>query len=276
MALRQSPANRPSHYGELALKFEKRSGKTVVTSAYQLPPLRSSRALHFNQKNPAEATVYMVETAGGLVAGDRNKFDIDIGEEAEVCLIPQSATKIYPSFNGMWSTQNIDVSIASKATLSWKTEAIIPYDIAKLEAKTVINMAEDATLLWGEILAPGRAKRDEILQYNEVRTNYQVWIDGECLIYDALRFSPETTDLGQLGLLEDHLYVGSLWFVTPKATEIDVKKLNDRLQQTTDVKVGTGLLDDKAVNVRWLASDLVLLKQEMDRVWEEFADFLYE
>lgn len=218
----------------------------------------------------------MVETAGGLVAGDRNKFDIDIGEEAEVCLIPQSATKIYPSFNGMWSTQNIDVSIASKATLSWKTEAIIPYDIAKLEAKTVINMAEDATLLWGEILAPGRAKRDEILQYNEVRTNYQVWIDGECLIYDALRFSPETTDLGQLGLLEDHLYVGSLWFVTPKATEIDVKKLNDRLQQTTDVKVGTGLLDDKAVNVRWLASDLVLLKQEMDRVWEEFADFLYE
>lgn len=50
MALRQSPANRPSHYGELALKFEKRSGKTVVTSAYQLPPLRSSRALHFNQK----------------------------------------------------------------------------------------------------------------------------------------------------------------------------------------------------------------------------------
>lgn len=276
MALKQSPTNRPSHYGELALKFEKRHGKTVITSVYQLPPLRASRPLHFNPKNPAEATVYMVETSGGLVAGDQNRFEITVEEEAEVCLIPQSATKIYPSFNGMWSKQNIDVSIAPKATLAWKTEAIIPYDIAKLEAKTVINMAKDATLLWGEILAPGRVSRDEILKYNEVKTNYQVWIDGECLIYDALRFSPELTDLKQLGLLEEHLYVGSLWFVTPKAKDIDVKELNEKLQQTANVKVGIGLLDGKAVNVRWLASDLVLLKQEMDHVWEIFSDFLYE
>jgi|SRR5699024_414160 len=276
MTLRKSPSNRPSHYGQLSLNFEKRHGKTIIENYYQLPPLRSGRALHINPKNPSEATVYMVETSGGLVAGDQNKFEINLAEDANVCLIPQSATKAYPSFNGMWSTQNIDVSIGPKATLAWKTEAMIPYETAKFKGKTVINMAKDASLLWGEILAPGRATHGEKLKYENLKTNFQVWLEDECLIYDALSFSPNQTDLGQLGLLENHLYVGSLWFVNPDVEKIDIKQLNEELQKIEGVKVGAALLEKKAVNLRWLASDLVLLKQEMDKVWEVLSDFIIE
>ena len=276
MTLRKSPSNRPSHYGQLSLNFEKRRNKTIIENYYQLPPLRASRALHMNPKNPAEATVYMVETAGGLVAGDQNKFKINLAEDTSVCLIPQSATKAYPSFNGMWSTQNIDVSIGSNATLAWKTEAMIPFETAKFNGKTVINMAKDATLLWGEILAPGRTTRGEIFEYEDVRTNFQVWLEDECLIYDALSFTPDETDLVQLGLLEEHLYVGSLWFVSPNAHEIDIKKLNEELQEIKEVQVGAALLEEKAVNLRWLASDLVILKQEMDKVWAILSDFIIE
>lgn len=274
MTLQKSPLNRPSHYGQLSLNFGIRRDKTVIENCYQLPPLRAGRALHMNPKNPSEATVYMVETSGGLVAGDQNVFKIDLSEDTNVCLIPQSATKAYPSFNGMWSTQNIDISIGPKATLAWKTEAMIPYETAKFSGKTVINMAKDASLLWGEILAPGRTTRDEIFKYEEVKTNFQVWLEDDCLIYDALSFSPDQTDLVQLGLLEGHMYVGSLWFVNPNAHEIDIKKLNDELQEIEDVKVGAALLEEKSINIRWLASDLVLLKQEMDKVWGILSDFI--
>lgn len=271
MSLQQLPTKRLYHNGCLSLKFANRGNKTIMTDCYQLPPLRASRTLYLNPANPSEATVYMVETSGGLVAGDENKFQIDVQDRADVCLIPQSATKIYPSYNGMLSSQNIDVSIGSKASLAWKPEAVIPFESAKFRGKTIVRMAQDSTLLWGEILSPGRDKRGEKFQYSDVRTNFQVWMEEECLIYDSLLFSPGHMNLGQLGLLEDHLYVGSLWFVAPTLQQLDIRELNERLQRFSDIKASAALLEGKAVNVRWLASDMVLLKQEMSNTWDEFA-----
>lgn len=243
-----------------------------MTNCFQLPPLRASRELYFNAAKPSEATVYMVETSGGLLAGDQNDFKIEVEEGAEVCLIPQSATKIYPSFNGLWSSQNIDVNIGPKASLSWKTEPVIPFESAKFKGNTVINMAKDSSLLWGEILAPGRLSHGERFDYEHVRTNFQVWKDGECLIYDPLLFTPSETDFGTLGILEKHLYIGSLWFVAPAAETVDMKKLNEKLQQFDELKASASLLEGSAVNVRWLGSDLVLLMKEMGSLWREFTE----
>ena len=99
-------------------------------------------------------------------------------------------------------------------------------------------------------------------------------MEEDCLIYDPLLFSPTNTDLGQLGLLEDHLYVGSLWFVAPNLQDMDIRKLNEKLQQYENIKVSASLLEGKAVNVRWLASDMVLLKQEINSTWDEFTRFM--
>lgn len=273
MSLQEIPIKKLNHNGRLFMKFVKRRDKTIMTDCYQLPPLRASRALYINPDNPSEATLYMVETSGGLLAGDQNSFQIEVNEGADVCLIPQSATKIYPSYNGMWSSQNIDVNIASKASLKWKTEAVIPFEKGKFRGQTIINMAQNATVLWGEILSPGRDKRGEKFKYSDLRTNFQVWSGDECVIYDSLLFSPEDMNLKQLGLLEGHLYVGSLWFVAPNLDYLNIKELNEKLQQLKDIQVSAAMLEEKAVNVRWLASDLVLLKKEMNNIWDEFARY---
>lgn len=271
MKLQARPSNLLNHDGLLSLEFAKRGNRTVMTNCYQNSPLRASRSLYVTGANPAEATVYMVEASGSLVAGDTNQYTVDVQEGSNVCLIPQSAAKVSPSNYGEWSTQNIDVSIASKASLTWKTESIIPFKGAKFKGKTVINMAEDATLLWGEILSPGRVTRGEVFEYSDVKTNFQVWMEEDCLIYDSLSFSPEFMDLDQMGLLEDHLYVGSLWFVAPNLDELDMKEINEVLQKHSNVKVGAALIEGKAINVRWLASEIVLLKQEMENTWNEFT-----
>lgn len=276
MSPQESPTKLLRHDGRLALEFAKRGNKTVMTNWYQSPPLKASRALYINSANPSEATVYMMESSGGLMEGDENTYQIDINENADVCLIPQSATVVYPAYKGLWSSQKINVSIGSNASLAWKTESLIPFKEAMFRGNTVIQMEKDSTLLWGEILSPGRDKRGERFEYNDVKTNFQVWMDGECLIYDPLLFSPDKTNLEQMGLLEDHLYVGSLWLVAPNLKQMDIRALNERLQQYTEIKAGVALIEEKAINVRWLASDSVLLKQEMNKTWQEFSDFLTE
>ena len=49
---------------------------------------------------------------------------------------------------------------------------------------------------------------------------------------------------------------------------------NEKLQQSTNLKVAASLLDEKVINVRWLASDMVLLKQEMEKAWSEFICYM--
>jgi len=99
-------------------------------------------------------------------------------------------------------------------------------------------------------------------------------VENECLIYDPLLFSPDQMDPKQIGLLEDHLYVGSMWFVDPRLKRMDIRELNGKLQQSTQIKGSASLLEGKAVNVRWLASDLVLLKKEMNNIWNELARYM--
>ncbi|AOV07320.1 urease accessory protein UreD [Sporosarcina ureilytica] len=274
MNLQASPNKRPKHDGRLSMEFQYRGNKTVLSNCYQNPPLRASRPLYINPANRSEATVYLVETSGGIVEGDHNVFEIDIKEGADVCLIPQSATKIYPSYNDIWSSQNMDISIGPKASLSFKTEALIPFEQARFNGKTVIQMAKDSTLLWGDILSPGRVARGEVFEYTDVRTNFQVWVDDECLIYDPLLISKDNMGLKNMGMLEEHLFIGSMWFVTPTIEDFDIRELNERLQESPHSKASASMLEGKAVNVRWLASDLVDLKKEMHRIWDEFASYI--
>nr|AAA73990.1 urease D [Sporosarcina pasteurii] len=205
----------------LSMEFQYRGNKTVLSNCYQNPPLRASRPLYINPANRSEATVYLVETSGGIVEGDHNVFDIDIKEGADVCLIPQSATKIYPSYNGIWSSQDMDITIGPKASLSFKTEAVIPFEQARFNSKTVIQMTSDSTFLWGDILSPGRVARGEVFEYTDVRTNFQVWMDDECLIYDPLLISKDNMGLKKMGMLEDHLFIGS-WVDTPTIGEFRI------------------------------------------------------
>ena len=65
---------------------------------YQQPPLKASRELYEGQ-DPT-ATVYIMESSGGMVAGDRNDITVKLAPDSRARLVQQSALKIYPSHTG--------------------------------------------------------------------------------------------------------------------------------------------------------------------------------
>lgn len=261
------------HNGHLSLTFANSGGKTIVTNSYQRPPLRSSRAMYLHRPNIP--SVYMVETSGGLLSGDSNTFDINVNEGAQACLIPQSATKIYPSFDGHLSSTNVNINIAPQAYLSWKIEPIIPFAQSKFHSKVVVNMRSNSSFLWGDIISPGRVKYGECFAYSFLKTSFEIWVDDSCMVYDQLLFSPLNSALNVIGLLEDYLYVGSIYLIFPDISKLDIRELNERLN-FDDMKVGATMLDKKALNIRWLGKDLVELKKQMNNIWHEFDGLVNE
>ncbi len=239
---------------------------------FQQPPLKASREL-YEGKDPT-ATVYLMESSGGMVSGDRNDITVKLAPESKVRLVQQSALKIYPSHTGETCHQRIDVEIGEGARLEWMPEVIIPFIDAKFQVDTTLKLASDSTVLWGEIIAPGREKRGEIYGYESFRSNFKIFIEDELIAFDSLHFSPREQGLGAVGVLEGAMYIGSIWLVSPKADDIDVRALQETLRIEEGLQAGMTRLEGNAIHCRWLGQDQWTLQKEMKRVYAKLAELI--
>ena len=85
------------------------------------------------------AIVYIMESSGGMVAGDRNDITIKLAPDSRARIVQQSAMKIYPSHTGETCFYKIDVDIAERARLEWMPEVIIPFIDAKFQVDTTLR-----------------------------------------------------------------------------------------------------------------------------------------
>jgi len=236
-----------------------------MTHVFQQPPLKASREL-YEGDNPT-ATVYVMESSGGMVSGDRNDITIKLAPDSSARLIQQSALKIYPSHTGDTCRLEIDVELGENTRLEWMPEVIIPFENAKFQVDTTIRAASNPTLLWAEIIAPGREKRGEVFSYQSFRSNFKIFVEDELIAFDSLNFSPNEVALQSIGILEDAMYIGSIWLVSPKAHTINIREIQETLLVEDGLHAGITRLEGNAIHCRWLAKDQWAMQEELKRVY---------
>ncbi|MFS0689486.1 urease accessory protein UreD [Sporosarcina sp. 179-K 8C2 HS] len=264
-----SKVARRHHNGKLDMVFEPRRGYTRMPHVFQQPPLKASRELY--EGDDPTATVYVMESSGGMVAGDRNDISIRLLPGSKARIIQQSALKVYRSHTGETCVQKIDVELAEEARLEWMPEVIIPFADSKFQMETTIRLAKGATLLWGEIIAPGREMRGEVFDFSSLKSMMKIYVEEELLAFDSLHFVPENLHLNGLGLLEEALYVGSIWLVSEQADEIDLRAIQEAMNVGNGLRAGVTRLAGNAVHCRFLGVNQWRLQQEMKRVFSELA-----
>ena len=108
----------------------------------------------------AVSTLLLLNPTGGLLAGDRLETEIALGPGSHVCLSTPSATRVYRS-PGPVAVQRVTMDVGPGATLEWLPDHVIPSPGARLRQTTEIRLAADATLLYLDAWATGRAARGE-------------------------------------------------------------------------------------------------------------------
>jgi urease accessory protein len=122
------------------------------------------------------ATLLLLNPTGGLLAGDRLETDVVLGPRTRVCLSTPSATRVYRS-PGPAAVQRLTIEVGSGAALEWVPDHLIPSPGARLQQSTEIRLAADATLLYLDAWAVGRAARGEAWGFDR--------LDSSLLIRDA-------------------------------------------------------------------------------------------
>jgi len=221
--------------------------KTVVTRQFSQVPLQIQRALYPENSLPGMAYLYVISPSGGILQGDRYRTDVLLKNKAIAHITTQGATRIY-SMNSNSASQMVNITVDENCYLEYIPDQIIPYKNSRYYQKVNLEVHDNSTLIYSEILTPGRVAMGESFEYDicYLRTHCKNQ-DKKIRFLENTKIEPKKQKLNDFGILGEHSIVGTVYIFTRKE---DVNELENTINQTIrdrhEVSVGTSILPDES------------------------------
>ena len=202
----------------LRLGFEPRGTRSVLSTLHRRAPFIVQQALYWDEAMPGLPCVCMISNAGGVLQGDRNRIEIDLAAGAQAHVTTQSATRIH-EMDANHATQAQEIRLGAGAYLEYIPHPVIPHRNARFAQETRIEIDETATLIYSEVLMPGRKHygAGEIFAYDLFSAQVRaVRPDGRLLFAEKFVLEPGRNPLDRLGVMGPFHVFGNLIILTPK------------------------------------------------------------
>ena len=173
-------ANRAA--GRITLSVGADRGATRRQRVYEDGPLR----VRFPNADAGALEAVIVNTAGGMTGGDRQAFDIAVGESASLVVTTAAAEKVYRSL-GPDAEIDVKLSVAAGGTLSWLPQETILFDRSRLRRRIDVDLDDDASLLIAEAVVFGRSAMGEAVEEGSFSDSWRVRRGGRLLLAETIR-----------------------------------------------------------------------------------------
>jgi urease accessory protein len=271
-SLAQLGVGKAGKLGALVLRLEqdKSSGKTSVKEQYSRVPLYTQRALYLEEALSNMAYMYIISPSGGILQGDRYRMDITLRNYAFAHITTQGATRIY-RMERNYATQIINIDVGQDCYFEYIPDQVIPYRDSRFYQEANLRVHDNATLLYSEIITPGRVASGEHFDYDIC---YMKAIakdhSGGLKFTDVAMLEPKKRGMMVFGVLSNHEVVGNMYIITKKKLQEINSSVNAALTAMPKVYAGATILPGSSgVGIRMLgnnASDLRDVIYEVVRV----------
>ncbi len=140
--------------------------------------------------SPPEAV--LVNTAGGIVGGDRVKQKLMVRNEAAVSFTTQAAEKVYRSDHAI-SQVDTEIITGEACQAQWLPQETILFENARLRRATHIHLRQSSTLLAAEITVFGRRTRGERFSSGYLHDQWNVYLERKLIWAARLNLSEGLT-----------------------------------------------------------------------------------
>lgn len=215
---RQLPTGSPGKDAFLRLGFARHGSKTKLVDLERRAPLIVQQALYWDEEMPEMPCVFIISNSGGVLQGDRYAIEIQLAAGAQAHITTQSATKLH-RMDANFATQSQEIILRDGAYLEYLPEATIPHQHTRFVSRTRISIAEGATLLYSEILMPGRKhyEHGELFEYDLYSSLVRAEREsGRELFCERLVIAPQTTDVRRVGMMAGFDVLATVVLLTPK------------------------------------------------------------
>jgi urease accessory protein len=271
--LRQLEVGRAGKIGALTLRLEQdlENGKTVVKEQYSKVPLFTQRALYLEESLPSMAYMYIISPSGGILQGDRYRMDITLMNNAYAHITTQGATRIY-RMEKNYATQIVNVVVEDRCYFEFIPDQVIPYRDSRFYQKVSLNVHDNATMVYAEMIVPGRVASGESFEYDICYMKALAKNQNNMLRFiDVAVLEPKKRSLNTLGILDNFSVIGNMYILTKTkyVTEL-ITDINLVLQKFTNISGGATILPhDSGVIIRILgeiAHDIRIAMYEIIKI----------
>lgn len=257
--------------GFLRLGFERRGNQTILADLERRAPYMAQRALYCDPEIPGLASVFLITTAGCLLQGDRLALDVSLGPRTQAHVTTQSATKIH-SMDANFAAQTQIITLADEAYLEFLPDPIIPHRLSRFVSDTRISIASSATLLFSEIVLPGRKhhRPDECFGATVVSISTSaVRPDNRSLFAEKLLIEPQRYAMRQTGVMGSFDVFANVILCTPKDK---ADRVYERVEADVDLADGVAfgacrLPNDAGLIYKILGRETAQVKAKIREFW---------
>jgi len=257
----------------LRLGFEPGPHRSLLRTLHRRAPLIVQQALYWDEEMPGLPCVSIISNAGGILQGDRNIVEIDMAAGSQAHVTTQSATRIH-EMDANYASQTQELTLAAGSYLEYIARPIIPARNSRFIQATKVSIDPTATLIYSEILMPGRKHYGdgEIFQYKLFSSTVEAARpDGTALFAEKFVIEPDVSELSRMGVMGGFHVFGNVIVLTPKE---NADALFDRVTPAFDadneIAYGASRLpNDAGIIFKVLAMESAPVMAKIREFWSE-------
>ena len=220
------------------------------------------------------AYVYLMDLAGGVLAGDQLHYNICVNPRAHLYLTNTTATKIHPMENGFANIQS-RFYIGEHASLEYFPEEVILFEKSKLENDTIVELSSNSVFVFSEIIFMGRKHYGELHKFSKFRTNFVIKLDGKTIIWEKFDISPVTRHLNGLGYMEQNSHYGSMYLYSKENDGKLLALIREIIQGMNEkLHMGCSLHTSGMLIVKALSNNHYSIQRGFKKIWQMIRPIL--
>jgi urease accessory protein len=254
-------------HGKLDLNITaNRRDRSFISRMNYLFPFKILRPFYLD--GIGTAFVYVLDAAGGMLAGDHLDYRIRVNEGAHLYLTNASTAKSYPMSDGHAKIDQY-FSIGKNASLEYFPEEIMLLKDTSVEVNTRIDGDRDSVFAFCEMYAGGRKHAGELFQFRSMMNRFEIIIDGKLAIWENYRLDGEKLRVGRLGNLETYTHWGNLYMYANDGSAGMLQIVQECLAEINGhaIWVGCSLHPSSVITVKALSLEYEVIKDCFQKVW---------
>lgn len=239
----------------IRVNAEREGGSTVLKESYHNAPYK---VRHFGAaQTKKHLEMIIMSSSPGIMDGDKLLIDVQVRKAAELKLVTQSYNKLHPMRLG--ATQYTKAQLEEDSIFYYVPHPLTPFKDSIFKTTNEFHLADDATLIFGDIIGAGRIFMDEAFVFTKLHTVTDIYRNGKLIYKDNQCLLPQEQPLQDILFFEGHTHQGAFIYSGPFADAMKVEMDEILTVEYEDVEFGFTQCAQNTILLRAVADNGELL-----------------
>ena len=194
---------------------------TYLKKCYCTTPFKVANITE-DKKNPT-LRLMLMSSSPGILDGDKYQLKIELEENCSLQLHTQSYQRLFTM--KQQASQNMEVHLEKNAAFCFIPHPAVPHEQSNFTARNKIFLADNCSLIFGEVLTCGRKLNGEVFLFSKYHTITEIYVNKKLVIKENLLIHPATIDVNAIGQLQGYTHQASLIYLNENADIKEIKAM---------------------------------------------------